>query len=103
MEKIQEREVEGLSEGNCIINLWLPKKVYSECLHIASTSDCTTSNYIKKIHPNQEEFFTFLGWGYKGYLNCNHTSYIQAGFIQKKVEDVYYYSSIILTDKKSGH
>lgn len=24
--KIQEREVEGLSEGNCIINLWLPKK-----------------------------------------------------------------------------
>ncbi|RGL83082.1 hypothetical protein DXC44_17185 [Phocaeicola vulgatus] len=40
--------------------------------------------------------------GYKGYLNCNHTSYIQAGFIQKKVEDVYYYSSIILTDKSQG-
>lgn len=98
--KIQEREVEGLSEGNCIINLWLPKKVYSECLHIASTSDCTTSNYIKN-YPNQEEFYVSR-LGYKGYLNCNHTSYIQAGFIQKKVEDVYYYSSIILTDKSQG-
>lgn len=58
MEKIQEREVEGLSEGNRIINLWLPKKVYSECLHIASTSDYTTSNYIKKL-PQSRKILRF--------------------------------------------
>lgn len=56
---------------------------------------------ILKNYPNQEEFYVSR-LGYKGYLNCNHTSYIQAGFIQKKVEDVYYYSSIILTDKSQG-
>ena len=46
-----KREVEGLSvyvcgRGNCIINLQLPKKAYSEFLYIASTSDCRTDNYI---------------------------------------------------------
>mgnify|MGYP000522302686 CR=1 FL=1 len=56
--KIQEREVEGLSEGNRIINLWLSKKVYSEFLHIASTSDCTTGNYIKKL-PQSRRFLRF--------------------------------------------
>lgn len=50
MEKFK-REVEGLSvyvcgRGNCIINLQLPKKAYSEFLYIASTSDCRTDNYI---------------------------------------------------------
>lgn len=32
--------------GDCIINLQLPKKAYSEFLYIASTSDCRTDNYI---------------------------------------------------------
>ena len=45
-----KREVEELSVcvwgGNCIINLQLPKKAYSEFLYIASTSDCRTDNYI---------------------------------------------------------
>ena len=44
------REVEELSVcvwgGDCIINLQLPKKAYSEFLYIASTSDCRTDNYI---------------------------------------------------------
>ena len=45
-----KREVEELSVcvwgGDCIINLQLPKKAYSEFLYIASTSDCRTDNYI---------------------------------------------------------
>ena len=45
-----KREVEVLSVcvwgGDCIINLQLPKKAYSEFLYIASTSDCRTDNYI---------------------------------------------------------
>ena len=45
-----KREVEELSVcvwgGDCIINLQLPKKAYSEFLCIASTSDCRTDNYI---------------------------------------------------------
>ena len=45
-----KREVEDLSVcvwgGDCIINLQLPKKAYSEFLYIASTSDCRTDNYI---------------------------------------------------------
>ena len=45
-----KREGEELSVcvwgGDCIINLQLPKKAYSEFLYIASTSDCRTDNYI---------------------------------------------------------
>ena len=45
-----KREVVELSVcvwgGDCIINLQLPKKAYSEFLYIASTSDCRTDNYI---------------------------------------------------------
>ena len=45
-----KREVEELSVcvwgGDCIINLQLPKRAYSEFLYIASTSDCRTDNYI---------------------------------------------------------
>ena len=45
-----KREVEELSVcvwgGDCIINLQVPKKAYSEFLYIASTSDCRTDNYI---------------------------------------------------------
>ena len=45
-----KREVEELIVcvwgGDCIINLQLPKKAYSEFLYIASTSDCRTDNYI---------------------------------------------------------
>ena len=45
-----KREVEELCVcvwgGDCIINLQLPKKAYSEFLYIASTSDCRTDNYI---------------------------------------------------------
>ena len=45
-----KRGVEELSVcvwgGDCIINLQLPKKAYSEFLYIASTSDCRTDNYI---------------------------------------------------------
>ena len=45
-----KREVEELSVcvwgWDCIINLQLPKKAYSEFLYIASTSDCRTDNYI---------------------------------------------------------
>ena len=45
-----KREVEELSVcvwgGDCIINLQLPKKAYSEFLYIASTSNCRTDNYI---------------------------------------------------------
>ena len=45
-----KREVEELSVcvwgGDCIINLQITKKAYSEFLYIASTSDCRTDNYI---------------------------------------------------------
>lgn len=98
--KIQEKEVEGLSEGNRIINLWLSKRyIRNSCILLLPA--IARPVIILKNYPNQKDFYVSR-LGYKGYLNCNHTSYIQAGFIQRKVEDVYYYFSIILTDKSQG-